>query len=312
MIKHFADRLLDAIARKQAPVCAGLDPRLDWIPEEFYERAFEQLGRTPAAVRAAVREFCCEVIDMVEPFVPALKPQAAFFEALGPEGAADLGAICDHGRKKGLIIIADVKRGDIGTTAEAYAQSLFGGARVKGIELPSLHADCATINPYLGGDSIAPFVERALQEGCGLFILARTSNSGSAEFQELALAQGGTLVERVAAQINAWGAQSVGASGFSSVGAVVGATHLDAARRMRELMPRALFLVPGYGAQGGALETIRACFNTEGKGAIVNSSRGVMHAYATGPLKDYGMGRWREAVVEASKALARDISRLVS
>ncbi len=156
------------------------------------------------------------------------------------------------------------------------------------------------------------FVERALQEGCGLFILARTSNSGSAEFQELALAQGGTLVERVAAQINAWGAQSVGASGFSSVGAVVGATHLDAARRMRELMPRALFLVPGYGAQGGALETIRACFNTEGKGAIVNSSRGVMHAYATGPLKDYGMGRWREAVVEASKALARDISRLVS
>lgn len=312
MIKHFADRLLDAIARKQAPVCAGLDPRLDWIPEEFYERAFDQYGRTPAAVRSAVRQFCCEVIDLVEPHVAALKPQAAFFEALGPEGSADLGAVCEYGQKKGLLIIADVKRGDIGTTAEAYAQSLFGGARVKGIELPSLHADGATINPYLGGDSIVPFVERATQTGGGLFILARTSNTGSAEFQELPLAEGGTLVERVAAQINTWGAQSIGTSGFSSVGAVVGATHLDAARRMRELMPRALFLVPGYGAQGGALETIRACFNAEGRGAIVNSSRGVMHAYASGPLKDYGMGRWREAVAEAAKSLARDISRLVA
>lgn len=312
MIKHFADRLHDAISRKRAPVCAGLDPRLDWIPEEFYERAFEQHGRAPAAVRAAVREFCCEVIDLVEPFVPALKPQAAFFEALGPEGSADLAAVCAHGRRKGLLIIADVKRGDIGSTAEAYAQSLFGGASVKGIAMPSLAADCATINPYLGSDSVQPFVERALQAGGGLFVLARTSNSGSAEFQELALAQGGTLVERVAAQINAWGASSIGSCGFSSVGAVVGATHLQAARRMRELMPHALFLVPGYGAQGGSLETIRACFNAQGQGAIVNSSRGVMHAYASGPLKDFGMGRWREAVVEAAKALAREISGLLA
>ncbi len=225
---------------------------------------------------------------------------------------ADLAAVCEHARRKGLLVIADVKRGDIGSTSEAYAQSLFGGARVKGIDLPSLGADCATVNPYLGGDGVMPFVEAASKASCGLFILARTSNPGSAQFQELALAQGGTLVEQVAQRINEWGAASIGERGYSNIGAVVGATHADAAMRMRELMPRSIFLVPGYGAQGGALETIKACFNKDGKGAIVNSSRGVMHAYAQGPLKEYGVGRWREAVVTAAKALQAEISALVA
>jgi len=311
MSKHFADRLLDAIARKGAPVCVGLDPRLDWIPDEFYSRAFEQHGQTPAAIRSAVREFCIEVIDLVEPFCPALKPQAAFFETLGPEGTLDLAAVCEHGRKRGLLIIADVKRGDIGTTAQAYAQSLFGGTKARGIDLPSLAADSATINPYLGSDSIQPFIDSANAMFAGLFILARTSNPGSAEFQELALAQGGTLVEQVASRIHEWGAGNIGANGYSNIGAVVGATHADAAQRMRQLMPRALFLVPGYGAQGGSLDIIKACFNTDGRGAIVNSSRGVMHAYAQGPLKHFGPGRWREAVVEAARALKAEISAQV-
>jgi orotidine-5'-phosphate decarboxylase len=310
-LKHFADRLIDAIARKNAPVCVGLDPRLDWVPEEFYASAFEQHGKTDNAVRAAVRAFCIEVLDLVEPYCPAVKPQAAFFEALGPAGMADLAAVCEHARKKGLLVIADVKRGDIGSTSEAYAQSLFGGATVKGIELPSLNVDCATVNPYLGGDGISPFVEAASKAGCGLFVLARTSNPGSAQFQELLLAQGGSVVEQVALRINEWGASNIGERGYSNIGAVVGATHPDAAKLMRKLMPRATFLVPGYGAQGGALDTIKACFNEDGQGAIVNSSRGVMHAYAQGPLKDFGMGRWREAVVTAAKALKTEISGLV-
>ncbi len=311
-MKHFADRLLDAIARKGAPVCVGLDPRLDWVPEEFYAAAFEQHGRTDSAIRAAVRAFCIEVLDLVEPYCPAVKPQAAFFEALGPAGTTDLAAVCEHARSKHLLVIADVNRGDIGSTSEAYAQSLFGGARAKGIELPSLNVDCATVNPYLGADGVAPFVEAANKASCGLFVLARTINSGSAQFQELLLAQGGSVVEQVAQRINEWGASSIGERGFSNIGAVVGATHSDAAKLMRRLMPRALFLVPGYGAQGGALETIKACFNEDGKGAIVNSSRGVMHAYAQGPLKDYGVGRWREAVVTAAKALKTEISGLVA
>ena len=311
-MKHFADRLLDAIARKGAPVCVGLDPRLDWVPEEFYADAFEHHGQNDAAIRAAVRAFCIEVIDLVEPFCPAIKPQAAFFEALGPAGLGEFAAVCAHARKKGLLVIADVKRGDIGSTSEAYAQSLFGGARAKGIELPTLNADCATINPYLGADGVQPFVDAASKADCGLFILARTSNPGSAQFQELALAQGGTVVEQVAQRINEWGAASIGGSGYSSMGAVVGATHADAAKPMRRLMPRAIFLVPGYGAQGGSLEIIRSCFNADGKGAIVNSSRGVMHAYAQGPLKDFGVGRWREAVVAAAKALKNDIGGLLA
>ncbi len=311
-MKHFADHLLDAISRKKAPVCVGLDPRLDWVPEEFFAVAFEQHGRNEAAVRAAVRAFCIDVIDLVEPFCPAIKPQAAFFEALGPAGLTDFAAVCEHARAKHLLVIADVKRGDIGSTAEAYAQSLFGGAQTRGIELPALSVDCATVNPYLGADGVTPFVEAASKAGGGLFVLARTSNPGSAQFQELALAQGGTVVEQVAQRINEWGAASLGASGYSNVGAVVGATHAQAARLMRRLMPRALFLVPGYGAQGGSLEIIRSCFNADGRGAIVNSSRGVMHAYAQGPLKDYGVGRWREAVVEAARALQTEISRLVA
>ncbi len=311
-LKHFADRLLDAIARKKAPVCVGLDPRLDWVPEEFFVAAFEQHGRCDTAVRAAVRAFCIEVIDLVEPFCPAIKPQAAFFEALGPAGLTDFAAVCAHARAKHLLVIADVKRGDIGSTSEAYAQSLFGGAQTRGIDLPSLNVDCATVNPYLGADGVTPFVEAAAKAGGGVFVLARTSNPGSAQFQELTLTLGGTVVEQVAQRINEWGAPTVGACGYSHVGAVVGATHADAARLMRRLMPRALFLVPGYGAQGGSLEIIRSCFGADGKGAIVNSSRGVMHAYAQGPLKDYGVGRWREAVVEAARSLQSEIGGLVA
>jgi orotidine-5'-phosphate decarboxylase len=307
---HVADRLKAAIQAKGAPICAGIDPRTDWVPDEFYDRAFSQHGRSPAGVRAAVREFCLQVLDLVAPHVPAIKPQAAFFEALGPGGWDDFAAVCTRGRELGLVVIADVKRGDIGSTAEAYAQSLFGSTQVKGVALPSCGVDAATINPYLGSDSVAPFIERARAGGGGLFVLARTSNPGSSQFQELKLDKGGVLVDEVARRIALWGEDSIGQCGYSDVGAVVGATDVSAARRMHHLMPRTLFLVPGWGAQGGAADAVKACFDDVGFGAIVNSSRGVMHAYASGPLKDFGEARWREAVTHAVKQFHHEIGQL--
>ncbi len=310
-MKHFADRLADATLAKGAPICAGIDPRPEWIPASFFEQARVIHGPTPAAVRAAVRDFCLEVLVLVQPFVPAIKPQVAFFEALGPEGMADFAAICARACELGLLVIADVKRGDIGSTAEAYGQSLFGSTRIHDIEMPSLNVDAATVNAYLGADGVVPFIDRAHSHGGGIYILARTSNPGSAEFQQLELRQGGALVDEVARKISAWGQASIGACGYSDVGAVVGATHADAAARMRALMPHTPFLVPGWGAQGGAAETVRACFDAKGGGAIVNSSRGVMHAYAAGPLKAYGEARWREAVSEAAQTFHAEIAALV-
>jgi orotidine-5'-phosphate decarboxylase len=310
-LTHFADRLHEAIRAKGAAVCAGIDPRPDWVPGEFFDAAFEQHGRTPRGVRAAVRSFCLEVLDLVAPFVPAIKPQAAFFEALGTGGWDDFAAICARGRELGLLVIADVKRGDMGTTAEAYAQSLFGTTEIKGVQVQSCGVDAATINPYLGLDGVKPFIDRSAEHGGGIYILARTSNPGSAEFQQLELKQGGALVDEVARKIDAWGAEHIGKSGYSSVGAVVGATHIDAAKHLRKLMPRTPFLVPGWGAQGGAAEAVRACFDKDGAGAIVNSSRGVMHAYASGPLKDHGEAHWREAVQTAARSFRDDIRALM-
>ncbi len=309
---NFADRLLDAVDAKGAPVCVGLDPRPDLIPGTFFDAAFRRHGKSPAAVRDAVRAFCIEVLDLCAAHTPAVKPQAAFFEALGPEGATDLAAVCAHARKLGLLVIADVKRGDIGTTAQAYAHSLFGGAVARGIALPSLNVDAATVNPYLGHDGIEPFVLAARGASGGVFVLARTSNPGSAEFQELPLVRGGAAVDEIARKIDQWGKSGVGARGYSDVGAVVGATHHAAARRMRELMPDTIFLVPGYGAQGGSMDAVRACLGRDGRGVLVNSSRGVMHAYAQGPLKHYGEGRWREAVTEAARSLAAEIGALAA
>lgn len=310
MSHHYADHLQDAIDAKKAPVCAGLDPRADWIPAQFFASARNQHGETPVAIRAAVREFCLEVIALIAPHVAAVKPNAAFFEALGPGGMDDLYAITARAHEFGLQVIADVKRGDIGSTAEAYACSLFGSTEVQGIRIRSMNANAATVSPYLGSDGVLPFVKRAREHGAGIYVLARTSNPGSAELQQLALQRGGTVVDEVARLIEAWGAPNIGKHNYSDVGAVVGATHPDAAQHLRKSMPHTHFLVPGWGAQGGEAKAVRACFDAAGKGAIVNSSRGVMHAYASGPLKSYGESRWREAVAEAAAQLRADVYAL--
>jgi orotidine-5'-phosphate decarboxylase len=310
-MEHFADRLHQAIKTKGAAVCAGIDPRPDWVPQEFYERAFGQHGRTAEGARAAVRAFCLEVLELVAPFVPAVKPQAAFFEALGAGGWSDFAAVCNKARQLGLIVIADVKRGDIGSTAEAYAGALFGESYIQGVKIDSCNVDAATINPYLGGDSVLPFMDRAQKHGGGIYVLARTSNAGSAEFQQLELKANGALVDEVARKIDAWGSESVGDCGYSDVGAVVGATHPEAAVHLRKLMPRTPFLVPGWGAQGGDAQAVRACMGRDGLGALVNSSRGVMHAYATGPLKHHGEAEWRDAVQTAARTFNEEIKALM-
>lgn len=266
---HFADALLAAIAQKQAPICVGLDPNIEKIPH-CVRSAFDndELGQAEA-----VGQFFSEIIDAVADLVPAVKPQLAFFEALGPSGMAIYQRVCAYAASQGLLVIADGKRNDIGSTAAAYA--------VAHLSEEAFPADAITVTPYLGSDGIKPFIKNCVEFDRGMFILVKTSNPSSGEFQDLKLASGETLYERVAVSVAEWGEVAIGKSGFSAVGAVVGATYPEQAAVLRKLMPHQIFLVPGYGAQGATAADVRPCFTEDGRGAIVNSSRGIIYAYET-------------------------------
>ena len=290
MSDNFADRLLAAIAAKGSPVCVGLDPTL---------------GNLPAAVVAnsrgpvqAVEAFCMGLIEAVAPIVPAVKPQSAYFEALGPEGVAVYFRVVAAAKQAGLIVIGDVKRNDIGSTAEAYAAGHLAGPDA---------ADAVTVNGYLGADGIEPFVKVARETGRGLFVLVRTSNPSAAAIQDFASADGRKLYEHMAAQVAAIGSTEglVGASGYSCVGAVVGATWPAQARELRAMMPRQIVLVPGYGAQGASAADCAASFKPDRTGAIVNASRSVIFAHTR---KEYAGLEWRQAVAAAARGFASDIS----
>jgi len=288
-MSNFADRLTDAIERKNSCVVVGLDPRPDALPPDLRNQAQE--SKTAAA--EAVLEFNRQVIAAVAPHAVAVKPQAAFYEALGWPGYRAFGETVRFAQEKGLLVISDVKRGDVGSTAEAYARA----------HLEEFGADAVTLNPYLGGDSIAPFLDY-VDRGKGVFILVKTSNPSSVEVQDLD-AGGRKLFQRVAELVERWGEPHRGRSGFSAVGAVVGATFPEAAAELRERMPHAVFLVPGYGAQGGAAEDCRPCFDSRGLGAVVNSSRGIIFAFA----KDR-TSRWQDAVAEAARRMKDDLQRV--
>jgi orotidine-5'-phosphate decarboxylase len=290
---HFADRLLEAIARKGSPVCVGLDVAVEHLPAALAVRP-----QAPRAEKvAAVRAFCEGVLEAVAPIVPAVKPQIAFFEQLGPPGYALYHAVVKQARKLGLVVIGDIKRGDIGSTAEAYA-----AAHLSGPDAP----DAVTVNGYFGADGIEPFIKAAQPRGRGLFVLVRTSNPSAATLQDFTDASGKKLYELAAEQLARQGsrAELIGDSGYSCVGAVVGATWPAQARRLRELMPRQLFLVPGYGAQGATAKDCAAAFKDDGTGAIVNASRSVLLAHRRGDLA--GMD-WRQAIQQAARELADDI-----
>jgi len=292
-MKPFADRLVDAIHSKNSRAVVGLDPRLDSLPDEFQRG----IKKNVEAAAQAVLEWGGEIIATVAPHAAAIKPQIAFYEMLGPFGLVTYYALCKHARKKGLLVIGDVKRGDVPDTAKAYATA----------HLESFDCDAITINPYLGSDSVAPFVEMAKKQDAGLFVLVKTSNPGSGDFQDLKTADGRPLYEVVAQRVGEWGRELAGRSGYSSVGAVVGATHPEQAAALRKLLPQAFFLVPGYGAQGATAADVKLCFNADKLGAVVNASRSVIFAHEKNRSVD-----WKKAVEEAVVKMKTDINAALS
>ncbi len=288
---HFADRLTALVDEKRSCVVVGLDPRVDALPDSLRNDAERSVEHAAEAVLAFNRR----IIEVVAPHVVAVKPQIAFYEALGWPGFRTFAETIRIAHEHGLLVIADVKRGDIGPTAEAYAVA----------HLDELGADAVTLNPYLGTDSIAPFLKR-VPKGKGLFVLVKTSNPSSAELQDLR-AGSATVYETVADMVERWGADYRGRSGYSAVCAVVGATFPQAAAALRKRMPSAVFLVPGYGAQGGGAEDCRPCFDANGHGAVVNSSRGIIFAYHDNNSPHHS---WEAAVAEAARRMKEDLERV--
>ena len=286
---HFADRLADAVERKRSQLVVGLDPRPDLLPVEL--RGEAQEGREGAA-RACGR-FCRGLVDAVAPYVVAVKPQVAFFEALGADGVGALEDACSYARSAGLQVIADGKRGDIGSTARAYAAAFLEG------DAPL--ADALTVNPYLGRDSLEPYLTVCRRDGAGIFCVVKTSNPGSADVQDLVLSDGRPVWQQVAELVAEWGADLVGEHGLSSVGAVVGATHPRAVGEARRLMPQAVLLLPGVGAQGATPADVARAFTSGPASALVNVSRDVIYAFRVSGMD------WRSAAAAEASRYAREV-----
>jgi len=271
---HFADRLIERVEATRSHLVVGLDPDLRELPGELLDGAGDLAGAA-----AAAEAFATAVIDGVAELVPAVKPQSAFFEALGSAGVAALERVEAHARAAGLLVIEDAKRGDIGNTMAAYASAALGRVRIGDDELPVHDADAVTVSPYLGPESLEPMVDVARRFGKGLFVLVRTTNPGSGELQDLRIAdgagEGGLLHQRVAAMVDALGAEGVGERGYADVGAVTGLTHPEQAPALRALMPRAYLLVPGLGAQGGRPEDFAGYLDDDGLGAVAAASRSI-------------------------------------
>ena len=273
------EKLVRGIKEKDAPIVVGLDPTLAMIPSHIMERAVSERGRTLEAAADAIFEFNRAIVDDVYDLIPAVKPQIAMYEQFGIPGMEAFKKTVDYCHEKGLIVIGDVKRGDIGSTSEAYANAHLGGIEVGGEFIAPFGEDFATVNPYLGSDGIKPFLKVCKEQDKGIFILVKTSNPSSGELQDKRLeGEDKKLYELVADYVNEWGAELV-KEGYSEVGAVVGATYPEVGAILRKLMPKSFILVPGYGAQGGKGEDLGCYFNEDGLGAIVNSSRGIIAAY---------------------------------
>lgn len=282
MAENFADRLAAAIRQKDSRVCVGLDPRLDLLPRLGVE---EPLAR--------VEEFCSAICEATAPYAACVKPQSAYFEALAPDGLACLWRVIRYARSLGLLVILDAKRNDIGSTAEAYTQASLGLHEGQAEPL----ADAVTVNAYLGSDGVQPFVDAAARYGTGLYVLVKTSNPGSGELQDLTLESGLTVYQHMADLVAYWGREVVGESGYSSVGAVVGATYPEQLSELRRRVPTVPFLVPGYGHQGGTAADVVRGLDKQGFGAVVNSSRGLIYAY-----KDSGLP-FAEAAAQATQEM---------
>jgi orotidine-5'-phosphate decarboxylase len=289
---NFADRLAEAVERKRSQLVVGLDPRPDLLPVELKGDA--HLGREHAA--EACGRFCRGLVDSVAPYVVAVKPQVAFFEALGPDGLRVLEDVCAYSRSAGLQVIADAKRGDIGSTARAYAAAFLESPNGK-----APLADALTVNPYLGRDSIDPYLAVCRRDGAGIFCVVKTSNAGGAEVQDLVLSDGRHVWQQVAELVAEWGADLVGEHGLSSVGAVIGATHPRAVGEARRLLPRAILLLPGVGAQGATPADVARAFTSGPASALVNVSRDVIYAFRVSGMD------WRSAAAAEASKYAREV-----
>lgn len=272
------DKLIEKIQQTGNPTVVGLDPRLNYIPECITQKYYDKYGYTPKAVSKSMLKFNKKIIDNIFDIVPAVKPQIAMYERYGIEGLKAYAKTCEYAQSKGLIVIGDIKRSDIASTAEAYSDGHIGKVTIGENHFEGFKQDYITINAYLGSDGVVPFLEDCKKYEKGIFVLAKTSNPNSGEIQDL-LVDGVPVYEKMGTLIEKWGSELMGENGFTSVGAVVGATHPEQAKRLRQVMPHTFFLVPGYGAQGGKAEDLAVCFNKNGIGAIVNSSRGIIAAH---------------------------------
>ena len=301
------DKLIAKIQKTGAPIVVGLDPMLNYIPEHIQKKAFAECGETLEGAAEAIWQFNKEIVDKTYDLIPAVKPQIAMYEQFGIEGLKAYKKTIDYCKSKDLVVIGDIKRGDIGSTSAAYAVGHLGKVQVGSKCYVPFDEDFATVNPYLGSDGVKPFIEVCKEENKGLFILVKTSNPSSGEFQDQ-LVNGRPLYELVGEKVAQWGEEHVGQSGYSYIGAVVGATYPEMGAALRKLMPKTFILVPGYGAQGGKGKDLVNFFNEDGLGAIVNSSRGIIAAYKQEKYAQFGAENFGDASRAAVEDMVADIS----
>ena len=299
------NKLIESIKTKQAPIVVGLDPMLGYIPKFITDKAFDEIGANMEGAAEAIWQYNKGIVDAVYDLIPAVKPQIAMYEQFGIPGLVAFKKTVDYCKEKGLIVIGDIKRGDIGSTSAAYAAGHIGKVNIGGTDYRGFDEDFITVNPYLGSDGIKPFLDVCKEEKKGMFILVKTSNPSSGEFQDR-LIDGKPLYEHVAMKVAEWGSEAMGDT-YSYVGAVVGATYPEMGKVLRKIMPKTYILVPGYGAQGGKGKDLVHFFNEDGLGAIVNSSRGIIAAYKQEKYAKYGETGYAEASRQAVLDMIEDL-----
>ena len=300
------NKLTAKIQKTNAPIVVGLDPMLNYIPEHIQEKAFKEYGETLEGAAEAIWQFNKEIVDKTYDLIPAVKPQIAMYEQFGIPGLTAYKKTVDYCKSKDLVVIGDIKRGDIGSTSAAYAVGHLGKVQVGKNKIAAFDEDFATVNPYLGSDGVKPFIDVCREEKKGIFVLVKTSNPSSGEFQDR-LIDGRPLYELVGEKVAQWGEDCMGDS-YSYVGAVVGATYPEMGKVLRKIMPKAYILVPGYGAQGGQGKDLVHFFNEDGLGAIVNSSRGIIAAYKQEKYAKFGEENFGDASRAAVEDMIADIA----
>ena len=300
------NKLISNIRKTNAPIVVGLDPMLNYIPEHIQKKAFAEFGETLEGAAEAIWQYNKGIVDAIYDLIPAVKPQIAMYEQFGIPGLIAYKKTVDYCKSKDLVVIGDIKRGDIGSTSAAYAVGHLGQVQVGSRKYAGFDEDFATVNPYLGSDGVKPFMDICKEEKKGIFVLVKTSNPSSGEFQDRVI-DGRPLYELVGEKVAQWGDELVGDE-YSYVGAVVGATYPEMGKVLRKIMPKTFILVPGYGAQGGKGADLVHFFNEDGLGAIVNSSRGIIAAYKQEKYKEFGAENYADASRAAVKDMIADIS----